>query len=219
MEQSTFKFRFTGILLILGVVMVNLGNLLIPVNLQNSFIISSFLDAHSNERIWIWSFRFLVFGLFIEVMGLEALRSLFKESGANAVISSGIIVSILAWLVMAITQGYFMHMGAWAGWKISTLEPALQNSFLQTLDATHEWVVCLSRMAYMFFGLGMIAVGWGFLRDTLFPKWLGMYTLVFGMAGILFMMIFESRTDIYTPVCWGISLFIALTGILLLKRK
>ena len=38
-------------------------------------------------------------------------------------------------------EGYYMHMGAWAGWKVSMLEGAAQNPFLETLAPTHEWVI------------------------------------------------------------------------------
>lgn len=219
MKQSTFNLRFTGILLIMGAVMVNLGFLLRPVQLQDSFDLPAFLQAHEQESMWIWSFRILVFGLFMEVMGLTALKSLFRQSEADTVIGPGIIVSNFALLVAALAEGYYMHMGAWAGWKVSTLEPALQNPFLQTLEVTREWVVCLARMGYMFFCMGLVAVGWGLLRGAFFPKWLGIYALVLGSAGIIIMLVFDSRTDLYVPVRWGISIFFLLTGFLLLKTN
>lgn len=78
----------------------------------------------------------------MEIMGLTALKSLVRQSEANTVIGPGIVVSNFALLVAALAEGYYMHMGAWAGWKVSTLEPGLQTSFLQTLEVTREWVVC-----------------------------------------------------------------------------
>ena len=219
MKNSTFNFRFTGILMIMGAAMVNFGFLLRPVQLQDSFDLPSFVQAHENEGIWIWSFRFLVFGLFMEVMGLAALKSLFRQSEADTIISPGILVSTFALLVTALAEGYYMHMGAWAGWKISTLEPSLQTPFLQTLEVTREWVICLTRMGYMFFCMGLAVVGWGFLRGSVFPKWLGFYALILGIVGIVVMLVFDSRTDLYVPVRWGISIFFFLTGWLLLTTK
>jgi len=218
MEQTTFNFRFTGILLMMGAVMVNLGFLLRPVQCPDVFTISAFLEAHNNESIWIWSFRILVFGLFIQVMGLEALRSLFRQSNAHTVVSPGIMVSILAMLVAAVSEAYYMHMGAWAGWKMSTLDASQQEPFLQTLEATHEWVLCISRMGYMFFCLGLVVTGWGFIRDNLFPKYLGVYALIYGVGGILFLLVFDDRTDLYTPVRLGGSIFLLLTGFLLIRK-
>lgn len=219
MEHSSFKFRFTGILLLMGAVMVNFGFLLRPVQLQDSFDLPSFIQAHEHQGIWIWSFRFLVFGLFMEVMGLTALSSLFRQSESGTVISAGVMVCNFALLVAALAEGYYMHMGAWAGWKVSTLEPAEQTRFLQTLEVTREWVVCLTRMGYMFFCMGLAAVGWGLLRSTSYPKWLGGYAMVLGVAGIAIMLIFDTRTDIFIPVRWGVSIFLLLLGALLLKRK
>ncbi len=202
----------------MGAVMVNFGFLLRPVQLQDSFDLSTFLQAHENEGIWIWSFRFLVFGLFMEVMGLAALKSLFRQSEADTILSPGLLVSSFALLVAALSEGYYMHIGAWAGWKVSTLEPSLQSPFLQTLEVTHEWVICLTRMGYMFFCMGLVAVGWGFLRGTFFPKWLGIYALVLGSVGIILMLVFDSRTDLFVPVRWGISAFFLVVGFFLLKK-
>ena len=112
MKQSTFNLRFTGILLMMGAVMLNLGFLLRPVALQDSFDLPSFIQAHEHEGIWIWSFRILVFGLFMEIMGLTALKSLVRQSEANTVIGPGIVVSNFALLVAALAEGYYMHMGA-----------------------------------------------------------------------------------------------------------
>lgn len=219
MRQSTFNLRFTSILLLMGAVMVNLGFLVRPVQLQDSFDLPAFIQAHENQTIWIWSFRFLVFGLFMEVMGLAALKSLFRQSEADTVISTGILVSTFALMVTALAEGYYMHMGAWAGWKVSTLEPSLQTPFLQTLEVTREWVVCLTRMGYMFFCMGLVGVGWGLIRTSFFPKWLGIYALTLGIIGIMVMLVFDSRTDLYVPVRWGISIFFFLTGWLLLTTK
>ena len=105
MKQSTFNLRFTGILLIMGAVMVNLGFWLRPVALQDSFDLPSFIQAHEHEGIWIWSFRILVFGLFMEIMGLTALKSLFRQSEADTVIAPGIMVSNFALLEAPVREG------------------------------------------------------------------------------------------------------------------
>lgn len=219
MEHSTFQLRFSALLLILGAIMVNLGFLFRPVQLQDSFDLASFLRAHENQGIWIWSFRILVFGLFLQIMGLAALKSLFRQSAADTVLSPGILVCTLALLVAAVAEGYYMHMGAWAGWKVSTLEPAIQNQFLQTLEATREWVVCLTRMGYMFFCLGLTVAGWGLIQGAFFPKWLGIYALTLGLGGMALMLIFDDRNDFYAPLRWGFSIFFFLSGFLLLKTK
>lgn len=219
MVQSISNLRFTGILMIMGAFMVNLGFLLRPVQLQDFFNLSSFIQAHEHQGIWIWSFRILVFGLFMKVMGLAALNSLFRQSESDIFFSPGIWVSSFALLVAALAEGYYMHMGAWAGWKVSTLEPSLQNAFLQTLEVTHEWVICLERMGYMFFCMGLTSVGWGLMRDAFFSKWLGTYALILGIGGIVLMLVFDKRTDLYVPVRWGISIFFLWAGWLLLTKK
>jgi hypothetical protein len=67
--------------------------------------------------------------------------------------------------------------------------------------------------------MGLVGVGWGLIRTSFFPKWLGIYALTLGIIGIVVMQVFDSRTDLYVPVRWGISIFFFLTGWLLLTTK
>ena len=71
----------------------------------------------------------------------------------------------------------------------------------------------------MFFCMGLAVVGWGLLRSTLFPRWLGIYALILGMAGITAMLVFDARTDLFVAVRWGVSAFFVVAGFLVLKTK
>ena len=210
MENSKFNYRFTAVLLFLSAIMVNAGYLMRPVQLQDAFNLASLLTAHDNQTLFIWSFRVLVFGVFLGIMGLFSLGSLLRISPSHPIINPGIIVCCLALFVGTTAEAYFMHMGAWAGWKASTLAAAEQEPFVKTLEVTYEWVLCLRRMGYMFFCLGFLPMGIGILRDTFLPKGLGYFAIIFGAAGITIMLIWDSSTACYEYVRYAYTLFFAI---------
>ncbi len=218
MENSKFNVRFTAILLALSAIMVNAGYLMRPVQLQDAFNLASLLTAHENQTIFIWSFRVLVFGVFLGIMGLFSWGSLMRSSSAHPIINPGVIVCSLALFVGTTAEAYFMHMGAWAGWKASTLAAAEQEPFVKTLEVTYEWVLCLRRMGYMFFCLGFLPTGIGIIRDTFFPKWLGYYAVAFGVTGITVMLIYDSSTAFYEYVRYAYTLFFAIIAVLLWNK-
>lgn len=219
MENSKLSLKFCGIFLILGVLLLNGGVLIRPVSLPDSFEVSSFELAHTNESLFIWSFRFSVFGMFILIMGLVALRSLLKKSKVEGIISAGILVCCFALLVAALSEAYYMHMGAWGGWKLTTLDDALKNQFIESMEVTREWVFCFTRMSYMFLCLGLLVLGFGLVKDARFPKLMGIFGILLGFGSIVIMLVFDSNTEIFKPIGWLCSLFFMVSGYLVLSNK
>lgn len=203
----------------MGVLLLNGGILVRPVSLPDSFNVSSFELAHANESLFIWSFRFSVFGMFILIMGLVALRSLLKKSRVEGIISAGILVCCFALLVAALGEAYYMHMGAWGGWKLTTIDQTLKNQFIESMDVTREWVFCFTRMSYMFLCLGLLVLGFGLIKDGRFPNYMGMFAVLLGSCSIVIMLIFDSNTDVFNPINWLCSLFFMATGYLVLSDK
>lgn len=219
MENSKLSLKFCGIFLILGVLLLNGGVLIRPVSLPDSFAVSSFEVAHANESLFIWSYRFSVFGMFILIMGLVALRSLLKRSVVEGIISAGILVCCLAFLVAALGEAYYMHMGAWGGWKLTILDVAVQNQFIESMDVTREWVFCFTRMSHMFLCLGLLVLGFGLLRDARLPKYLALFAIILGFCSIVAMLVFDSNTDIFKPISWLSSLFFMISGYFVLTNR
>lgn len=213
MANQKFYFRFTTALILMGSLMVLVGRLFRPSQIDDTFDISSFAKVHAHELIWIWSYRFLVFGLFLQVMGLAAFKSIFRDNDNVTILYPGVIVCVLALFVSAISEGYYMHMGAWVGWKLTQISDSEKPLFIESLDITHQWVICLTRMGYMFFCLGLLPIGWTLLNQKVLKKITGIYALVLGASGIFLMMLYPKSTDIYIPIQYAIALFFILLAI------
>ncbi|MBK8955558.1 MAG: hypothetical protein IPM34_08385 [Saprospiraceae bacterium] len=107
-------------------------------------------------------------------------------------------------------EAYFLDMGAWGGWKLTTIEQSNQEPFVGSMDVTYQWVSCFRRMGYMFFRLGLIPVGLAFIEDSFFPKAFGYIAMAFGVLGIAVMLIDDSGTGFYPVVRAVYTLFFLL---------
>ncbi|MBK9107939.1 MAG: hypothetical protein IPM92_06035 [Saprospiraceae bacterium] len=215
MDQSSFNLRFTATLFIMAALLITGGYLMQPGAIQEDINLNSLAIAHENQTLFIWSFRVLVFGNFMAIMALVSLGSLMRMSSIHPIIQAGIFVCCLALLVGSISEAYFMDMGAWGGWKVTTLAQALQESFVNSMEVTYQWVSCFRRMSYMFFCLGLIPIGLAITRDASFPKALGYFAMAFGAIGIAVMLIDDSETSFYPIVRYVYCLFfVVLAGIL-----
>src|SRR5688500_692731 len=75
---SAISGRVAGLLLVAGGVLALLGWLLRPVAIEKQFDLAQILAVGENTSAWIWSFRALVFGLFLRLGGLISFGTLFR---------------------------------------------------------------------------------------------------------------------------------------------
>lgn len=218
MQSTIFNRRFTAFLFAMSAILITAGYFMLPVPIQDAFNLESLLKAHDNQTLFIWSFRVIVFGNFMGIMGLVALGALMKSLEVYPIMKAGLFVCCLALLVGSIAEAYFMDMGAWGGWKASTLEAAQQTVFVDSLEVTYQWVNCFRRMGYMFFCLGFIPMGLAIVRDSFILKGLGYFAMAFGAIGIAVMLIDDSGTSFFAIVRYAYTLFFAVLAWILWRK-
>ncbi len=217
--MNAINFRFTAIIFLLGAIMVTTGEWIRPVPLEHSFEISKFLEINNIMTVWIRSFQALIFGLFILIIGLVALGTLFQDSLAKILINPGIVVCVLALFLSAISQGYYMHIGAWGGWHMSEINISDRETFFRTLITSHEWVICLARMGKMFFCLGFTVLGVGLVKGNFLDKLPGATATLIGLGGMAILMVYPDSTLVYKPIDVAIVVWIIVTGVFMLIRS
>jgi hypothetical protein len=213
MKHANFQTRFTGAALLLGGVMVTLGFLIRPVVIHQNFQLENFLDIDNAMTIWIRSFQILVFGLFIRLAGLVALGTLHQNSPARTVLFPAIAICAAALLVSALSEGYYMHIGAWGAYEIQRAANGAREAFLANIRPVNEWVICLARMGNMFFCFGAVVLGVGLIREGLIAKWLGAAAALIGATGMTILMIYPDNTKAYLPIGLAITLWYMVLGI------
>lgn len=211
MKHANFNTRFTGMALILGGVMAALGFLIRPVAIHQNFQIENFLDLGKDVTIWIRSFQMLVFGLFIRLAGLVALGTLHRNSSARTVLFPAIAICSAALFASALSEGYYMHVGAWGAFELQNAAEIARADFLNNIRPLSEWASCLERMGNMFFCFGAVVLGFGLVRGGLVEKWLGATIALIGAIGMAILMLYPNSIAAFKPMTAYLPISIAIT--------
>lgn len=217
--NTNFNFRFVALSLMIGGLFVFIGYMIMPVHVVLNFNLEMLQKITNNLELWIRSFQIVVFGFFIRIIGLVGLSALYHDSHAKPVLFSGVMVCSLALLVSGLAEGYYMHTGGWAQWKMTQIPVDQYPSMIASLEITNEWVSCIKRFGRMFLHLGLTFVGWGILRAEFLPKWLGTLTMLIGIAGICLLMVLTENPDSYLPMDHVVTCWFLLTGILVFRKS
>lgn len=217
--NSTFNLRFVAISLLIGAFLVWFGYLILPVHVVLNYNMEMLPKITNNLQFWIRGFQFLVFGYFIRSIGLIGLSTLYQDSPAKTILYPGVIVCTLAMLVSGLAEGYYMHMGGWAQWKMTLIPADQHQNMVASLEITNEWVSCIKRFGRMFLHLGFVFLGWGIIRGEILEKWLGTLALVIGIAGICLLMVFTEDPDSYLPMAHVVTVWFVLSGILIYRKS
>ncbi len=217
--NSTFNLRFVALNLIIGGLFVFIGYAIMPVHVTLNFNLEMLPVITNNMEFWVRSFQILVFGFFIRIIGLVGLSTLYHDSSAKTVLNSGVMVCSLALLVAGLAEGYYMHSGGWAQWKMTFIPADQHQNMINSLEITNEWVSCIKRFGRMFMHLGLTFLGWGIMRGELLSKWLGTLTLVIGISGICLLMILTENPDSYLPMDYVVTAWFLLIGFLVYKKS
>lgn len=214
-----FNLQFTGIVLLIGAIFVFTGYALMPVHVSLNFSLDMLTQITNHLEIWVRSFQILVFGYFIRIIGLVALSTMYHDTPSRTLINAGVMVCCLAMLVSGLAEGYYMHTGGYAQWKMGLLPSDQHNSMLASLEVTNEWASCIKRFGRMFLHLGFTFMGWGLLRERFLNKWIGIYAMVLGISGICLLMILDKDPTDYNPMSYAITSWFLLTGVLVYRKS
>ena len=217
--DSQFNLRFTGLSLLIGGIFVFAGYTIMPVSVTLNFSLDMLPIITNNLEFWVRSFQILVFGYFIRIIGIVALSSLHQNSPASPVLNAGVMVCSLGMLVAGIAEGYYMHTGGFAQWKVGLIPLEQHNALIASLEVTNEWASCIKRFGRMFTHLGFVFIGWGLLRGQFLERWLGIYATVLGIAGICLLMILDKDPNDYLPMGYAVTIWFVLTGIMVYRKS
>ncbi len=217
--NSKFNIRFVAYSLLIGGIFVFAGFMIMPVHVTLNFSLDMLPVITNNLEFWVRSFQILVFGYFIRIIGLVGLTTLHQESDCKPLINSGVMVCSLAMLVSGLAEGYYMHSGGWAQWKMTLIPADQHQNMINSLEITNEWVSCIKRFGRMFMHLGLTFLGWGIIRSQYLAKWFGTITLVLGISGICLLMILTENPDSYLPMDHVVTIWFLLAGFLVYKKS
>jgi hypothetical protein len=202
---------------IVGAVLIWLGWMLMPVHLGVYFLPENFPAIMEQFHLWIWMFRFYLFGLLISVMALTAFGSAIEDRESRVVIWPAIAVSVGGLFVTALGQAFYYHHGAWGALSMQGQPPEALAALVESLRIDTEYVTCLVRFGRVFFGLGQLVFGLGLLRGKLVPVALSYGAVLLGVAAMALTMALPDDLVYYVPIFHLNCLWLLAMGITVLR--
>lgn len=214
MTISNGYTRFLGIALVLGGILPVLGTAIRPLLVEQNFNfqLSDFDAIAAHRGIWILSYQVMVFGLFVRMAGLVALGSLHTHTLARTVVWPGVAITMAAIVVNGISAGYYMHMGFWGAEQMKAMTDGARSAFLESIRPGSELMICLERMAKMFFSLGLTVLGIGLSLAKVTHRWLGTIAAIIGFAGMMALFAMPYSRMVFVPFDIAIAIWLVVLG-------
>ena len=114
----------------------------------------------------------------------------------------------------SISAGYYMHMGFWGADQLKNATDAAKGAFLDNIRPGSELMICLERMAKMFFSLGLTVLGVGLALGKVVPRWLGVIGAAIGMAGMMTLFAVPFSHTVFIPFDIAIATWLVVLGAL-----
>jgi hypothetical protein len=185
---------------IVGAALIWLGWMAMPVHLGVYFLPENFPAIMERFHLWIWMFRFHLFGDLITVMALVAFGSTIADQEDRVVIWPGIAVCVGGLFVTALGQAFYYHHGAWGALTTQGQPAEVLAAHVESLRIDTEYVTCLVRFGRVFFGLGQLVFGLGLLRGKLVPGAISLGAMLLGVAAMALTMALPDELVYYVPI-------------------
>lgn len=214
--MKNFETNFIGWTLITAAVFLLGGKLLSTHHIQEYVVISDFKAINENFWYWVWMYRIHIFGWVIMAIGIIGLNSLFSNSPYRILVNTGSTVLVVGTFTIALAVAFYYSFGALGvGKTIGKSELEIQT-FMNNIYGVNHYVTCLVRFGRVFSGLGMVLLGVGLLKSKLIHKWIGLYSILFGLTAMGVIMLIPDNFDIYKPLFYIKVLWLTALGVSIL---
>ena len=212
-----FSTRFTAWSFVAAAIMFWGGWMLMPTHIGTFFEPDDFARVHESFDLWIWTFRFHLFGMIVTAIALVALASLLTNSEARVVVWPGAAVATAGMVVGALGAAFYYHHGAWGALDMNGKSTVEIREFVDALRINTEYVTCLVRFSRVFSGLGLLVLGFGLIKWKIVPIWIGWGAVAIGLAAMALTMLLPDQMSLYMPVFHVKSLWLLVTGLVILR--
>lgn len=205
-------YKLIGVVFILGGILVPLGELLRPVEINERFVIDDFIEIEASMMLWETSFQILIIGLFTRLGGLIALGSLLRVSLSKVILFPGIAIASAALIFAIMSQGFYLHLGHVTTDPALIENPEKMEVFLIGLKPVGHWIFWLDKMGHLFFCFGLLAIGLGLFTERALNFWPGIFAFFIGITGIFIFIFFPGLPAIFGPVSVAITIWFVFLG-------
>jgi hypothetical protein len=224
--QKDFETKVVGWAFIFAALLLWGGWVLSPHHIGEYIVASDFEAIGENVWTWIWMYRIHIFGWVTLAIALFALVSVTAQKPLRVLIGPGAGMIIVGSFTLAIANAYFYNFGAWGVGETAGKTVDEINAFMHDILFTNQYVTCFIRFGRIFSGVGFVLLGAAFVKWAVVKKWLGWFTIVFGLAAMGIILAIPDNFEIYKPlfhvkVIWALvmGVFILTQGLNMSQTK
>lgn len=215
--KKSFETKFAGWAFILAAALLWFGWGLSPHHIGEYIVASDFTAIGEHVWFWIWMYRFHIFGWVTMGIAMFALMSILTGRPYRVVVVPGIGMVIVGTFTLAIANAFFYNFGAWGVGKTAGLNPDEISQFMDSILSTNQYVTCFIRFGRIFSGVGLVLLGYAFVKWNIVAKWLGWLTGLLGFAAVAIILGIPDNFEIYKPVFHIKVIWLILMGVALLR--
>ncbi|WP_397362646.1 hypothetical protein [Olleya sp. R77988] len=216
--KKDFETKFTAWSFILAAVLLWFGWALSPHHIGEYIVASDFNEIGKNVWYWIWMYRIHIFGWVTMGIATFALVSVIGRKPYRVVILPGAGMIIIGTFTLAIAAAYFYNHGAWGVGQTTGKSPEEINDFMGKLLFTNQYVTCFVRFGRIFSGVGLVLLGFAFIKWKIVSTWLGWFTALLGLAAMGVILTIPDNFEIYKPLFHVKVVWLLAMGFVLLKQ-
>ncbi|MDP5091845.1 MAG: hypothetical protein NWQ17_00960 [Polaribacter sp.] len=198
--EKNFETSFTGWSFILAAVLLWFGWALSPHHIGEYIVASDFTKIGESVWYWIWMYRIHIFGWVTMGISMFALLSLTSGIPYRVVVLPGIGMVIVGTFTLAIANAFYYNFGAWGVGKTAGLTSDEITVFMDSILSTNQYVTCFLRFGRIFSGVGLVLLGYAFIKWKLLSNWLGWFTMILGFVAMGIILSIPDNFEIYKPV-------------------
>jgi hypothetical protein len=216
--QKNFETRFTGWAFILAAILLWFGWALSPHHIGEYIVASDFEAIGESVWTWIWIYRIHIFGWVTMGISLFALVAATARKPYRVVILPGAGMVIIGTFTLAIANAYFYNFGAWGVGETAGKTAMEIEAFVNDILYTNQYVTCFIRFGRVFSGVGLVLLGFAFIKWHMVSKLLGWFTALLGLAAMVVIMGIPDNFEIYKPLFHVKVVWLVAMGAVILKN-
>jgi hypothetical protein len=216
--KKDFETSFTGWAFIFAAILLWGGWVLSPHHIGEYIAASDFDKIGESVWFWIWMYRIHIFGWVTMGIALFALVAVTARKPYRVLILPGAGMTIIGTFTLAIAAAYYYNYGAWGVGQTAGKSPEEVEAFMNGLLFTNQYVTCFIRFGRIFSGVGLVLLGYGFIKWKIVSTWLGWFTALLGLAAVGVILSIPDNYEIYKPLFHVKVIWLVLMGVVLLKQ-
>lgn len=216
--KKDFETRFAGWAFIVASILLLGGWSLLSHHIGEYIIASDFEEVGKNVWYWIWMYRVHIFGWVTMGVALFALSTITAKTSSRVLVLPGAGVIIVGTFTLALAAAFYYNFGAWGVGETADKSPEEVDGFMNSILSTNQYVTCFVRFGRIFSGVGMVLLGWGFIKGKIMSSWLGWYTAIYGFAVVVLILAIPDHFEIYKPFFYLKTIWLAIMGVMLLRN-